>query len=219
MTPPPATPASPRQPATHASPQQLAGPDQPACVREALAADQRKPASVARSAVAPSQPARVCHPICPVFDDRSRVLLLGTMPSPASRQVGFYYGHPRNRFWTVLARLFGELVPATVDARRDLALRHGIALWDVLAECTIRGASDASIGECVPNDIAGLLKKAPIEAVFCTGAKAAQLYSRYCESSTEIEAIRLPSTSPANASASLEDLVEAYRCILPYCRS
>ncbi len=216
MTSLPATPDSPRCPADLG--QQPAGPGQPACVCGMLAADQRKSADAAHFEAAPSQPARVRHPIRPVFDARSRVLLLGTMPSPASRQVGFYYGHPRNRFWTVLARLFDEPVPATVDARRDLALRRGIALWDVLAECTIRGASDASISECVPNDIAGLLKKAPIEAVFCTGSKAAQLYSRYCEPSTELEAVRLPSTSPANASASLEDLVEAYRCILPYCR-
>ena len=160
---------------------------------------------------------KVEHPLDPVFDEHSRVLVLGTMPSPKSRETGFYYNHPQNRFWRVMARLFGEAVPTTNDQKRDLVLRHGIALWDVLASCVIEGAKDASIAECVPNDIGYLLARAPIEAVFCTGAKAAELYAKHCERDTGIPAVKLPSTSPANAAFSLEDLVSAYHALLPYC--
>ncbi len=163
------------------------------------------------------RPTHVRHTISPVFDGCSRVLVLGTMPSPKSRETGFYYGHPQNRFWKVMAALFDEPLPATNDEKRDLALRHGIALWDVLAECTIEGASDGTIADCVPNDIGSLLARAPIEAVFCTGVKAAELYARHCEPQTNMAATRLPSTSPANAARSLEQLIEEYRVILPYC--
>lgn len=159
----------------------------------------------------------VVHPLEPVFDHRSRVLLLGTMPSPKSREAGFYYGHPQNRFWRVLAALFDAPVPGTREEKERLLLGRGVALWDVLAECTIEGASDGTIADCVPNDIAWLMGKAPIEAVFCTGAKAAELYRRYCEPATRVSCVRLPSTSPANATMSVNALVEAYRQILPYC--
>lgn len=160
---------------------------------------------------------RVDHPLEPVVDASCRALVLGTMPSPASRAAGFYYGHPRNRFWKVLAALFDEPVPVTSAERERLALRHGIALWDVLAQCTIEGASDGSIADCVPNDLDRVLTVAPIEAVFCTGAKAAELYRRLCEPSTGLPCTRLPSTSPANAAFSLAQLTEAYRAILPFC--
>lgn len=160
---------------------------------------------------------RVRHPLEPVADERSRVLILGTMPSPKSRETGFYYNHPQNRFWRVMAALFDEPVPQANDEKRALVLRHGIALWDVLAECTIEGANDGTIAECVPNDINVILGRAPIEAIFCTGAKATELYRRYCEPSCGIACTRLPSTSPANAATSLNQLIEAYRAILPCC--
>lgn len=163
------------------------------------------------------KPTLVRHTIDPVFDADSRVLMLGTMPSPKSRETGFYYGHPQNRFWKVMAALFDEPVPEGNDQKRDLALRHGVALWDVLSECTIEGASDGTIADCVPNNIGSILAKAPIRAVFCTGAKAAELYGKYCEPQTGVACTRLPSTSPANAAKSLEQLIEAYRIILPYC--
>lgn len=170
----------------------------------------------------PSKPARgkattVRHPLESVFDENSRVLVLGTMPSPKSRETGFYYNHPQNRFWKVMAALFNEPVPETNDEKRELVLRHGIALWDVLAECTIEGASDGSIADCVPNNIGSLLAKAPIEAIFCTGAKASELYSKYCEPQTGMKATRLPSTSPANAAVSLDQLIEAYQPIRELC--
>lgn len=168
---------------------------------------------------APASATRVTHPLEPVFDERSRVLVLGTMPSPKSRETGFYYNHPQNRFWKVMAALFDEPLPRTNEEKRALALSHGIALWDVLAECTIAGAADGTIAECVPNDIGRVLAQAPIEAVFCTGAKATELYRRYCEDRTQMGCVRLPSTSPANAAASLDDLIAAYRQILPWCEA
>lgn len=155
--------------------------------------------------------ARVVHTIEPVFDERSRVLVLGTMPSPKSREIGFYYGHPQNRFWRVLAALFEESVPTTNEERTALLLNHRIALWDVLASCTIKGASDASIADAVPNDLSRITEAAPIECVFCTGATAARLYRKHCEAAVGIPAVQLPSTSPANAAWSLDRLIEAYR--------
>lgn len=155
--------------------------------------------------------ARIIHPIPPVFDERSRVLVLGSMPSPASRELGFNYGHPQNRFWRIMARLADEPVPATNDRKRDFCLRHHIALWDVLAECEIEGASDASIRKAQPNDLASIVHAAPIEAVFCTGAKAWELFRRLgCEDACGLPAVKLPSTSPANAACSLDALSDAY---------
>ena len=158
----------------------------------------------------------VDHPLEPVFDERSRVLVLGTMPSPKSREAGFYYGHPQNRFWRVLSALFDEPIATTNERRRDQLLCHHIALWDVLASCDIDGASDASIVDAVPNDLSRILDAAPVEAVFCTGAKAAELYARHCESATGMPCAKLPSTSPANAAVKFDELVEAYRAILPH---
>lgn len=151
------------------------------------------------------------HGIEPVFDERSEVLVLGTMPSPASREAAFFYGHPRNRFWPVLAALFDEPVPEDNAERTDLLLRHHIALWDVLASCDIEGASDASIANARPNDFSRILGTAPVRRVFCTGATSARLYGKLCEPDTGIAAEKLPSTSPANAAWSLPRLVEAYR--------
>lgn len=163
-------------------------------------------------------PSRVVHPLAPICDASSRVLILGTMPSPKSREIGFYYGHPQNRFWKVMAAIFNEPVPQTNAEREALVLAHGVALWDVLASCSIKGAADGTIADCTPNDIASLLGKAPIRAIFCTGAKAAELYRRLCEPSTGMPCTRLPSTSPANAAVSLPQLIEAYQQIVPFCK-
>lgn len=154
----------------------------------------------------------VVHPLDPVFDGRSRALVLGTMPSPKSREIGFYYGHPQNRFWRVIASLWDEPVPSTNEERTSLVLSHCIALWDVIASCEIAGASDASIAHAQPNDLSRILDAAPIEAVFTTGTKASQLYERLCASSfPDLAHIALPSTSPANARMRLDDLVTAYK--------
>lgn len=157
--------------------------------------------------------ARVVHPLAPIESPDARVLLLGTMPSPASRAAGFYYGHPRNRFWPVIARLFGEVDPRDNAGRAALARRHGIAIWDVLASCEIVGASDASIRDPVPNDIAALLRRTSVRTICTTGSTAWRLYHRLCEPATGVPATRLPSTSPANAAWCLDDLVRAYEVV------
>lgn len=158
----------------------------------------------------------VTHEIQPVFDSRSRVLLLGTMPSPASREQGFYYGHPQNRFWRVLAAIFDEPVPRTIEEKRDMLLRHHVALWDVLASCEIEGASDASIRDAQPNDLARIFDAADIRAVFATGTKAGELYRKLIEPTLGVPCTTLPSTSPANAKMKLADLVGAYgKALLP----
>lgn len=159
---------------------------------------------------------RITHAFAPVFDGESRVLILGTMPSPKSRELGFYYSHPRNRFWPVMAKIFCEEAPETPDEKRGFCLRHKIALWDVLSECDIEGASDSSIKNAVPNDISVILKTADIKAVFTTGTTAAKLYHKLCEPKTGIAAIALPSTSPANAKIGIEKLAEEYKIILDF---
>ena len=164
-------------------------------------------------------PTHVTHEFGPIWDARSRVLILGSIPSPSSREAGFYYMFPRNRFWPVLAALFDQPVPERDPAdRARFALNHRIALWDVIQECDIHGASDASITNVVPTDIASLLDRVPIGTIFTTGRKAGQLYRRYClqnlqEKGHQLTMINLPSTSPANAAMSLADLVKAYQPI------
>lgn len=157
----------------------------------------------------------VTHTIEPVFAPNSLVLLLGTMPSPQSRRQGFYYGHPQNRFWPVLAQVFDQPTPAwqDIEAKRRLLLVNRLALWDVLAECTIDGAADSSIRQPRPNDLPRLIQQTQIQAVFCTGLKAWQLYQQLAEPQTHIPAVRLPSTSPANRRVSDAELFAAYQQI------
>lgn len=154
------------------------------------------------------------HPFDPVWNEHSRVLVLGTFPSVKSRENAFYYGHPQNRFWQVLAMLFGEPTPATVEEKRAMLLRNGVALWDVLASCDITGSADGTIRNPVPNDIASLLRRAPIRQVFANGQTAANFYRKYCLPQTSIEAIPLPSTSPANAAWSVRKLAVAWQALL-----
>ena len=157
---------------------------------------------------------RHLHTIEPVFDGNSRVLLLGSFPSPMSRAMGFYYGHPQNRMWRVLAAVAGEKdVPQTLDERKAFLLRCRIAMWDVLASCVIEGASDSSIRDARPNDLMRIFDAAPIERVFTTGAKATELYRRFALPAYGRDCTRLPSTSAANAAMRIDDLIAAYRVI------
>ena len=162
------------------------------------------------------------HGFGPVWDSESRILILGSMPSPKSRKAAFYYMHPQNRFWPVMQALFADpadpsdVTGDSLQSRRAFALRHHIALWDVIASCDITGASDASIRNATPNDLTPLLRDAPIARIFTTGAKSAQLYRRLIEprlaaTGITIGMIPLTSTSPANASMRLPALIEAYR--------
>lgn len=159
------------------------------------------------------------HSIPPTYDEHSRVLVLGSFPSPKSREGQFNYGHPQNRFWRVLSQLAEEPLPTTNEEKRAFCLRHGIALWDVIAECDIEGASDTSIRNAKPNRLSLITRHAPIEAVYCTGAKAHELYRRLgCERECGLPATRLPSTSPANAACGMERLLEAYAAIFEHMR-
>ena len=154
------------------------------------------------------------HPFPPVFDGRSEILILGSFPSAASRKAEFYYGHPRNRFWKVLGRLYGEPVPDDIPGRREYLLRHRVALWDSIASCTIVGSSDASIRDAAPNKISELLEKAPIKAIFCNGRASHACYEKYVCPETGVHARALPSTSPANAAYGLDRLEEEWRRLI-----
>jgi len=159
----------------------------------------------------PNRRQRINHPLEPVFDDQSKILILGTMPSPKSRETGFYYGHPQNRFWILMAQMAGQDFPVGVTERKNFLLRHRIALWDVLESCLIEGADDSSISEPHPNDLHRILDVADIQAIFTTGHKATELYSRYCRPATGRDSIYLPSTSPANRALPTARLVSIYQ--------
>ena len=146
------------------------------------------------------------HPFPPVVGPDSRILILGSFPSVRSREEGFFYGHPRNRFWPMLAQIFGEDLPQTIPEKRALILRHGLALWDVIASCDIQGSSDASVQHAQPVNIRAVTDVAPIVRVICNGALAGKLYAKHLEPLLGIPALVLPSTSPANASYSLDKL-------------
>lgn len=156
----------------------------------------------------------VYHNFGPLYAPNSRVLLLGSMPSPKSREQGFFYGHPQNRFWRVLAAVLGQDTPRTIEDKRTLCVYHGIALWDVLASCDIVGASDAAIKNPIANDLRPILNTTQVRAIFTTGGTAWKFYHRLIEPVTGVPAGKLPSTSPANAAWSVERLTEAYRAAL-----
>jgi hypoxanthine-DNA glycosylase len=156
------------------------------------------------------------HPIPPVYDGDSRILILGSFPSVKSREVLFFYGHPQNRFWPLLAALLKEPLPSSAEEKKALLLRRHIALWDVIARCEIEGSSDSSIRDAVPNDLAPILAAAPIRAIFCNGGTSYRLYEQYLLGRTGREAQKLPSTSPANAGWSMARLQDSWRAILPF---
>ena len=155
----------------------------------------------------------IIHPIPPVFDAESEILILGSFPSVKSRQQGFFYGHPQNRFWRVLANVFKEAVPETVLDKKGFLLRNHVAVWDVIASCEIEGSSDSSIKNVVPNDLSEILGTAKIKQIYTNGKTAWKLFQKYTAPLIGREGICLPSTSPANAAWSLSKLTEAWSCI------
>ena len=154
------------------------------------------------------------HTIAPVYDARSRVLILGSFPSVKSREAAFFYGHPQNRFWRVLSALTGAPVPQSIPEKQALLLNHGIALWDTIASCEITGSSDSSIRNVTPNDLTPILQTAKIRKIYCNGTASWRLYQKYLLPQTKLPAQKLPSTSPANAAWTLPRLVDAWRVIL-----
>lgn len=157
------------------------------------------------------------HPIEPIYDGKSKILILGTFPSVKSREQKFFYGHPQNRFWKVIAAIYKEPLPETVAEKKELLLSHGIAVWDVISSCDIVGSSDATITNVIPNDLSPILEKADIRQIFCNGTKSYELYQKYMFSKVKREAIKLPSTSPANAAWSIERLVDEWKVIFDSC--
>lgn len=151
------------------------------------------------------------HSINPVYNEQSEILILGSFPSVKSREAGFFYGHPRNRFWQVLSTVFGVGKPLTIEQKKAFLLEYHVAVWDVIQSCDIVGSSDSSIKNVVPNDLQVILDCAKIEKIIVNGKKAEQLYKKYIQPKIQKEAICLPSTSPANAAWSMERLVEVWK--------
>ena len=156
---------------------------------------------------------QLTHPFEPLYSDDSRVLILGSFPSVKSREQNFFYGHPQNRFWKVIAALFDQPVPQSIEEKKQLILSNGLALWDSIASCEITGSSDSSIRNVKVNDLSIILDHCSIEQIYCNGRKSHELYRKYIESNTRQEAICLPSTSPANAQWSLDRLIDAWSVI------
>lgn len=152
----------------------------------------------------------VIHPIEPVFNENSKILILGSFPSVKSRDVGFYYGNAQNRFWRVLSGIFECSVPITIDEKKAFLTDNNIALWDVIHSCEIEGSADSTIKNVTPNDIQMIVKSSRIKTIITNGKTADKLYKQYIEPKTKIAAICLPSTSPANASWSLQKLIDKW---------
>lgn len=154
------------------------------------------------------------HPFEPLYDENSRILILGSFPSVKSREQMFFYGHPQNRFWRVLAGVFCNEIPVSIEEKKEFLHKNHVALWDTIASCEISGSSDSSIRQVTANDISVILKNADIKRIFTNGKTSGKYYDKYIKPSTGADALTLPSTSPANAAWSLERLIEAWRVIL-----
>lgn len=161
-----------------------------------------------------SEQNKVVHPFPPLFDSESRSLILGSFPSVKSREEMFFYGHPQNRFWRLIAALYGEDTPSTVEEKTALILRHRLALWDSIQSCTITGSSDSSVRDVVPNDLSVIFENSRVDRVFCNGALSHKMYMKYIYPRTGIAAVKLPSTSPANAAFGMERLLQAWQVIM-----
>lgn len=157
---------------------------------------------------------QISHPFPPLYDKNSEILILGSFPSVKSREQMFFYGHPQNRFWSVLASVLKCEVPVTIDEKREFLLSHGIALWDVIASCKITGSSDSSIKDAIPNDLSPIFDNANIRKIFVNGRTAEKYFNKYTKQIINRSAVYLPSTSPANAAMSPEKLVAAWSVIL-----
>lgn len=156
----------------------------------------------------------IVHPIPPLFDANSKTLILGSFPSVKSREAAFFYGHPQNRFWPVIATVLGKEKPQNIEEKKRLVLENGIALWDVIASCEIEGSADSTIKNVTANDLSVIINNSGVNRIFVNGKTAEKHYMKYTFPKTGIKAVCLPSTSPANAAWSFEKLVEAWKIIL-----
>ena len=158
----------------------------------------------------------IIHPFEPLFDENAEILILGSLPSVKSREQGFFYGHKQNRFWRLMARLYGEPEPAydDIEAKKAIILNNHIALWDSIYSCDIIGSSDSSIKNVVPTDLKRVVEESKVKGVYCNGSTSGKYYEKYHEARLGIRAVTLPSTSPANAAWTLERLTEAWSVVL-----
>ncbi len=156
---------------------------------------------------------QIKHTLEPYYNTDSEILILGTMPSPKSRELGFYYMHPQNRFWNCLSQVFKEDIPNDIASKKEFLKKHKIALWDTCAVCDINGSLDSSITKVIPNDLTDILKNSQIKEIYTTGKKSYELYNKYIYPQTNIKAIPLYSTSPLNCAINMERLVENYQVI------
>ena len=155
----------------------------------------------------------IVHPIPPLFDKNSKTLILGSFPSVKSREAEFFYGHPQNRFWTVVAEVFGCRKPESTEEKKEFVLSHNLAMWDVIGKCEIEGSADSTIKNVTANDLRIILDSCPIERIFVNGKTAEKYYNKYTYHKSGIKAICLPSTSPANAAWNIPKLVDAWKII------
>lgn len=155
----------------------------------------------------------IYHPIKPLYDNNSEILILGSFPSVKSREQMFFYGHPQNRFWRVTAAVFGDEVPRTIEEKKVFLLKNRVALWDVIASCEISGSSDSSIKSVTPNNLSQIIDKGKIKRIFVNGKTAEKYYNKYTRDKIGMEAVCLPSTSPANAAWNMEKLIKAWSVI------
>lgn len=156
----------------------------------------------------------ISHTFEPIYNQDSKILILGSFPSVKSRENNFYYGHPQNRFWKVIAKITNQKEPITIEEKKNLLLDNHIAIWDVIASCTIQGSSDSSIKDVVVNDFTDILRDSSIHTIYVNGNKAYELYHKYAEEKTGMPAVKLPSTSPANAAWNVDRLYEAWEKLI-----
>lgn len=159
------------------------------------------------------------HTFEPIFDKNSEILVLGSFPSVKSRENNFYYAHPQNRFWNVVASVYSCPVPKTVEEKKNMLLSNKIAVWDVIKSCEITGSADSTIKSVIPNDLSEILSVADIKKIYANGKTAQSLYNKYIKKNTGVDIISLPSTSPANAAYSLEKLIKEWKIINEYNRN
>ena len=156
------------------------------------------------------------HPIEPIYNNESQILILGSFPSVKSREGMFFYHHPKNRFWEVISSILNCPPPQTIEDKKNMLISNHIALWDVIKSCEIDNSSDSSIKNVEVNDFSQIIASSKIKAVFTNGAKSYELYKRYCNEKYAVKVIKLPSTSPANAKLSVSDLIEEWSVIKDY---
>ena len=155
----------------------------------------------------------IVHPIPPLYGKNSKILILGSFPSVKSREAEFFYGHPQNRFWAVIAAVLGKEKPKTIEEKKRLILENDLALWDVIGSCEIVGSADSTISNVTANDLSVIISNSSVDRIFVNGKTAEKYYNKYTYPKTGIKAVCLPSTSPANAAWNFEKLVDAWKSI------